>query len=172
MHPEAYEFVKQALERDPLPDSAAVLEIGSRIVNGSVRPLLPDAIHVGLDIRPGPGADIVSDCADYDGVQTFDAVISTETLEHMAEPEAAIRCAWRALKPGGLLILTAAAPEREPHGNDGGAVLEGEHYKPISPAALEQMLDGWVGVRISHHPERGDVYATARTPKRQRREQE
>lgn len=169
MHTEALDFVREALERDPLPDNAAVLEIGSYNVNGSVRPLLEDATHVGLDIRQGPGVDIVADCANFDGAQMFDAVISTETLEHMARPETAIRCAYQALKPGGLLIVTAAAPEREPHGNDGGPVGS-EHYKAITPAALEQMLDGWVGVRISHHPERGDVYATARSPKRQRRD--
>ena len=165
MHPEAYTYVRNQLHGKPLT-GATVLEIGSYNVNGSVRPLCAGAAsYQGIDVRAGRGVDEVADAADFDGHGEYDLVISTETMEHMEHPEALIACALRALKPGGLLLITAAAPERAPHGVDGGAPSKGEAYTAISPDALSEWLSGWEGVQVWHYPERGDVYARARAPK-------
>jgi SAM-dependent methyltransferase len=157
MHVAAYEFVQSVAPVDP----GAVLEIGSYIVNGSVRPLFDSATsYVGTDVRGGPGVDVVTDCADYDGAGVFDTVVSTEVMEHMRHPQELIECAARALKPGGLLILTAAGPRRPHHGVDGGDVSN-EHYGNITPEALKEMLSGWKNVKILHNDVAHDVYATA-----------
>ena len=41
----------------------------------------------------------------------FDAVTARETLEHLPDPEACVREAWRVLKPGGVFVLSS--PNRD-----------------------------------------------------------
>lgn len=164
MHSEAYQFVagvSAALELKKL----SVVEFGSLVVNTSVRPLFKEAAHyTGVDQRKGKGVDVVSRAQDYDPDKPADVVICCETLEHEADPESIIAAAERILKPGGILILTAAAPERRPHSMDGHTVIPaGEPYGNIEPAALERWLKAWTQVRVIHNPAAGDVYAVART---------
>jgi len=162
MHREAWQFVRGAVQALDV-QGARVLEIGSRNVNGSVRPLFAGcAAYVGIDVRDGPGVDFVSSAEDYDGKGAFDICVSTETMEHMKAPQALIECAKRALKTGGILILTAAGPSRAPHGIDGGDVGR-EPYKNIEPARLRAWLDGWQDVSVIEQGD--DVYAVARKPK-------
>jgi SAM-dependent methyltransferase len=76
----------------------------------------------GLDV--GYGGDLLTtDCRGWDfehgnaqylkpiGDSEFDFVYSSHTLEHMTEPETALRNWWRVLKSGGYLILYL--PHRE-----------------------------------------------------------
>jgi SAM-dependent methyltransferase len=158
LHASAYTFVASVAPETP----GAVLEIGAYDVNGGVRPLFAHAtLYHGIDIRPGPGVDEAIGCADYDGEQLFDLVVSTETMEHMHDPSELIACAHRALRAGGLLILTCAGPKRAAHGMDGGAV-GGEFYANITPEQLETALDGWEDIQIIHNAVDHDLYATAR----------
>ena len=67
-----------------------VLEVGSRYVNGTVRPLIEKFFqpreYIGIDIKPGKFVDIVmpaEELLDYFGPESFDVVISTEVLEHV-----------------------------------------------------------------------------------------
>lgn len=164
MHDEAYRFVARTLaERSITP--RRVLEIGSYNVNGSVRPLFWSAdTYVGIDLRPGPGVDVVGRAADLDRTG-FDTVVCCETLEHDPEPVVTIAAAWRALKPGGWLILTAASYTRAPHSCDGLPVVPAnEHYQGIHPDDLRAMLGAWWSVSIEHYAPRGDVYASAQKP--------
>ena len=164
MHDEAYRYVARTLaERSLAP--RRVLEIGSYNVNGSVRPLFWSAdTYVGIDLRPGLGVDRVGRAADYDATG-FDLVVCCETLEHDPEPAMTIDAAWRALKPGGHVILTAASHTRPPHSCDGlPTVPPGEHYQGIHPDDLRTMLAHWGMVSIEHHAPRGDVYAVAQKP--------
>lgn len=49
---------------------------------------------------------------------TFDTVLSTQVLEHVSQPTELLREAWRVLKPGGHLVLTAPQTNplhEEPH---------------------------------------------------------
>lgn len=166
MHQEAYDYIRQQLAGYPLA-GANVIEIGSYNVNGSTRPLCTAAAsYVGIDVRPGPGVDIVARATDYSGPSSYDVVITTETLEHDPDPEATIQAAWRMLRPGGVLLLTAASPSRAPHSCDGyDTVPEGEHYAGIGRGKLRGWLLGWEQVRIENYPERGDIYARAVKPR-------
>lgn len=87
---------------------APVLEVGSRNVNGTVRPLFPQAGYTGVDMVAGPGVDLVLDILkagnQFDG--QFRTAVCCETLEHVKEPWAAIDTMARALLPGGLLIVS------------------------------------------------------------------
>jgi SAM-dependent methyltransferase len=89
-----------------------VLEVGSRDVNGSVRPLVEradPARYVGVDIEEGPGVDEICDASDlvnHFGSEQFDVVLSTELLEHVQDWRQAVRQMKEVLRPGGTLLVT------------------------------------------------------------------
>jgi SAM-dependent methyltransferase len=89
-----------------------VLEVGSLDVNGSVRSdivALGPADYVGIDIRPGPGVDVVGDAGDLVekfGENAFDVVISTELLEHARDWRRIISNIKRVTKPNGVMIVS------------------------------------------------------------------
>jgi len=69
-----------------------VLEVGSGYVNGSVRPLIERFMrpkeYIGIDIELGKYVDIVlpaEELVEYFGSESFDVVLSTETLEHVKD---------------------------------------------------------------------------------------
>ena len=71
-----------------------------------------------------------------------DAVLSTETLEHVPDPEVFLREAYRCLKPGGKMVLTVPFAARwhfVPH-----------DYWRFTPSALELLLRrvGFDGIRV------------------------
>jgi len=126
-----------------------------------VRRLFQDAPeYIGVDIRLGPDVDIVADAATICGLGEFDVVVSCEVLEHTEEPEGIIAAAYRSLRSGGLLILTAAGPGRAPHGVMGNEVGD-EHYANIEPDQLDLWLYDWEQVTITEDRGAGDVYAVA-----------
>src|SRR5208337_605847 len=100
-----------------------ILEVGSRYVNGSVRPYIlkfsrPES-YVGVDIEEGKFVDIVLDAeklVDHFGENSFDVVISCETVEHVESWRLVFENLKRVLKPGGLLILTTVTPGFHLHG--------------------------------------------------------
>jgi SAM-dependent methyltransferase len=89
-----------------------VLEVGSLDVNGSVRDdimAFGPAEYVGIDIRPGPGVDVVCDAGDLVetfGENAFDVVISTELLEHARDWRRIISNIKRVTKPNGVMIVS------------------------------------------------------------------
>lgn len=163
MHAEALAFLSQSVRALGLGDAGRVIEFGSYDVNGSPRPLFSTGDYIGVDMRPGPRVTVVADAATVK-LPPADVVVCSETLEHAVKPERLIKSARRLLRPGGWLLITCAAPERTPHGCDGGAIPPGEHYGHVSPADLTQWLAGWSNVSVEHYPQRGDLYAIARKP--------
>ena len=89
-----------------------VLEVGALDVNGSVRGdimALGPAEYIGIDIRPGPGVDVICDAGDLVarfGEDAFDLVISTELLEHARDWRRIVSNIKRVTKPAGVLIVS------------------------------------------------------------------
>lgn len=173
MHEQAFTWLARTVRWEVLPEFASpprVLEVGSLDVNGSPRALFPDSEYVGVDRVAGKGVDVICDVADLytlqgDNIGLFDMVVSTETLEHMPLPATLLVSAWQALKPGGFLLLTAAAPPRQPHRCDGSVGdLRGEHYENIRPDDLRRLLVlcQFTVLDLLHDADHGDVYVLAR----------
>jgi len=158
MHQQAREFV--ALNRH----TRDVCEFGSYYVNGAVRDLFPDCNYVGVDIRPGPGVDIVGDCATWDDGRRFDIVLCCEVFEHAENWKKIVGNAYKLLRGGGRFIVTAAGPNRPKHTCDGQAWSDKvkEHYKNIEPDKLKTALEvaGFKEVYVKSTGQ--DVYAVAR----------
>ena len=163
MHPEAMAFVATKVrEFGPFAD---VVEFGSRNVNGSVRYLFPMAAYVGVDIAPGPGVDHVANAADYQTAVGHDCVVCCEVLEHTPDAKRIVEAAWKALRPGGVLIVTTACDPRAPHSAiDGGQLHPSEFYANIVPAALTAWLSAFKDVAVEVHEDRGDLYGMGVKP--------
>jgi SAM-dependent methyltransferase len=90
----------------------SVLEVGSYNMNGSFRDHIryfAPASYFGVDAQPGPGVD--QECnaeslLEEFGPCSFDVVLSTEMLEHVADWRKVITNLKQVLKPGGTVILT------------------------------------------------------------------
>jgi SAM-dependent methyltransferase len=159
MHLAAFQHAMACCER--FGPWASVVEIGALCVNGGVRGLLRGARYTGIDLRAGPGVDLVADGAVWQPPEPVACVICLEVLEHAEHPRAVVENALRMLRPGGVLILSAAGPNRAPHGWYGQGVTEGESYQAIYPDDLHLWLAG-VDHEVTESADGADVYAWAK----------
>ena len=165
MHSEALEWIGKHATNGPV----RVLDLGGRDINGSPRALFPGAVcYTVLDIRDGPGVDVVADAATWQPDGLWDVVVCAETFEHAAQWRAIVRTAFAACAPGGTFIVTTAAPGRPPHSAADGEfrLLPGEHYANIRPGELERVLtvSGWADVVVDVQASPADVRAVAVKP--------
>jgi SAM-dependent methyltransferase len=99
--------VNATLQRSAPPQGARALDFGC--ANQPYRGALPSGCeYVGADLPGNPLADVH---IREDGTlplpdASFDLILSTQVLEHVACPERYLDECWRVLKPGGRLILS------------------------------------------------------------------
>jgi SAM-dependent methyltransferase len=134
---------------DSFPLDGPVLEVGSYQVPGQersadLRGLFPGLEYTGLDLRSGPGVDVVADveALPYPD-ESIGTVLSLSTFEHVAHFWKGFAEIHRVLRPGGALLV--ACPfyfhlHEHPH-----------DYWRFSPAALEVLLDDYPSKIIGWH---------------------
>lgn len=160
MHPSVLTWIA---ERLPLLDHPRVVELGSYNVNGSIRPLvavLKPVEYVGVDLRQGPGVDVVGDVcsgilADRHG--QFDLVLSTETLEHVQSWPLFVGEMKRLARPGGELLLTCRGPGFQLHDYPGD-------YWRFTTEILATAFAGCELLDLRDDPEAPGVFLHARRP--------
>ena len=133
MHESVLAWVATQVRRHRL-SSHRTLEVGSLDVNGSVRSLFSER-YVGIDMRPGPGVDVIgtADALPFDD-DAFEVVVSTETLEHDRAFWLTMAEIRRVLQPGGHLILTT-------RGNGFGEHMEPSDYWRFMPESRALLLE-------------------------------
>lgn len=119
----AHDFQRQFVQyvKDKHPryfSNTNVLDCGSLDINGTNRWAFDGGTYTGVDIIAGPNVDTVC-CvhklpASYN--ERFDMVISTEMLEHDCYWWKSILKMYKMVRPGGLLLITAAGTGRAEHG--------------------------------------------------------
>jgi len=89
-----------------------VLEVGSKYVNGSVRPLIENFArpkeYIGVDLEHGKYVDVVLPAeriVEYFGRKVFDVVVSTELLEHVKDWRIVVNNMKEVLKRGGYIYI-------------------------------------------------------------------
>lgn len=104
---------KTSATHSPLGPTTKLLEIGSWIAPGqeaivcrtTIAPVVGE--YVGLDMRAGPGVDVIADAKAIPfPANHFDVIISTDCYEHVDWPHKVTHEAFRVLKPGGIFYLT------------------------------------------------------------------
>lgn len=129
-----FEFVR---DTNPSRWRGPVIELGSYDMNGSIRSLFDGCEYVGVDVRPGPGVDVVSQSHDVALREGGYAVVaSTEMLEHDPKWRESIHRMLELVAPGGLVVITCAAPGRLPHGLDFS-----DHYRNISVDDAREVIN-------------------------------
>jgi SAM-dependent methyltransferase len=100
-------FMREAAEA--IGDGATVLDAGAGV--GPYRPLFAHTGYVSTDWENSPHAADVDVLASLLALPfadaSFDEVLNTQVLEHLAEPAASLAELHRILRPGGRLWLTA-----------------------------------------------------------------
>lgn len=115
MHASVLDFIRQTLSPSEVKGKR-IIEVGSLDVNGSARPMIVSmgpTEYWGVDCWLGPSVDVVCKADDLErtfGLESFDIVLSTEMLEHVEDWRLVISQLKRAVKKGGLLILTTRSP--------------------------------------------------------------
>jgi SAM-dependent methyltransferase len=136
------------LNNDP---TLKVLEIGSYIVNGTVRPYFALASqYIGVDLMPGPGVDIVSNGEDINlPDENFDIAISCECFEHNPHWVKSFQSMYEKIKKGGILIASCASRGRLEHGtkrtspesSPGTQSIEWNYYKNLTKKDFNNKLN-------------------------------
>jgi SAM-dependent methyltransferase len=89
-----------------------ILEVGSYQVDGQeaiadLRALFPGRPYLGLDMRPGPGVDLVANVEALPHADaTFGTVIAMSTFEHVPHFWRGFEEAYRVLRPDGALLVS------------------------------------------------------------------
>jgi hypothetical protein len=163
-HPSILAFVERAVTESDARD-ARVLEVGSYIVNESIRPYiesLKPALYVGLDLRPGPGVDIALPAEEIPTLfwpGKFNVVACCETMEHVEDWRLALTGMIYALAPDGVLVLTTRSvgfPYHE-HPGDYWRFTTDDFRRILKAASLKAEI-------VEDDPEHPGVLVKARKP--------
>lgn len=166
MHHEALAWVRAQVEKANLAPNSLIIEIGSRQVCGTIRDCFPaDCRYVGVDIYRGPLVDVQADgLAPPFANGIADVVACCEVLEHVRDKEMLAFYSRFLVKPGGLLLITAATYMRKPHSALTSAPVPepGEFYENVRPEKLLCTVLPVTNCGVEVHLYRGDVYLWAR----------
>lgn len=167
MHKEARQYVEKVKGTFPsFFQKCRVLEIGSRNINGAIRGLFDECEYLGLDLEPGNGVDMVCHGADFHTAKPFNTIISMEALEHDKRWKETLQNAVKLLAHNGLLIVTAAGPNRGEHGTHGHAPgcspCTLDYYGNLSKLAIKDAIlrdeSVWLCYDLRYSENNEDVY--------------
>ena len=147
MTPFLHGMARAVAETFDLPEP--ILEVGSYQVAGQekiaeLRGLFPGKEYLGVDVRPGPGVDLVQDVQELALPDcSVGTVLALSTFEHVPHFWKGLEEVRRVLRPGGALLL--ACPFYF-HVHD----YPSDFWR-FTPAALEMLLEDYPSKIIGWH---------------------
>jgi SAM-dependent methyltransferase len=141
-----------------------VLEVGSKYVNGSVRPLIEKFLnpreYVGVDIELGKYVDVicpVERLVERFGEESFETVIVTELLEHIKDWRIAIDNVKKVLKRGGYIYITTRSYGFPYHGHP-------HDFWRYQPEDMRSIFSDFNILSLAQDHEAPGVFLKARKP--------
>jgi SAM-dependent methyltransferase len=140
MHWQAQQFISSVILNIPsLYYIDSVLEVGSHIVNGSIRDVLNSRHYVGVDLSAGKGVDVICSGHEFKSADLFDLCISCECFEHNPFYLETFDNMVRHLNNHGLILFSCASTGRPEHGTSrttpslspGTRSLNWDYYKNL-----------------------------------------
>jgi SAM-dependent methyltransferase len=158
-------------EPAPLPDVCEV-EYVDAITRAQAAALFPE-VDAALMVEPRHIRDMDGDGLIGFADGSYDFVVLSHVIEHLADPMAALAEIFRVLKPGGLAVI--AAPDRHytfdrMRGNTPFGQLLEQHQRGVKKVSDEQYLDFLGGVYPSLLRDGGRALDEALASVRARRE--
>jgi SAM-dependent methyltransferase len=164
MHISVLEFFIENAQKEEF-ENKRILEVGSKYVNGSVRPLIEKFFkpreYIGVDIEEGKFVDIVCDAenlVDYFGKETFDVVIATELLEHVKDWRKVINNMKEVLKPNGYIYITTRSKGFPYHGYP-------YDFWRYEIEDMKEIFKDFEIIKLEKDPDTPGVFLKARKPK-------
>jgi SAM-dependent methyltransferase len=156
------QFGEKTLRREDI-ENKRVIEVGAYDVNGSLRtPIeaLKPAEYVGVDISEGYGVDIV--CPAEDLLKrfkeaSFDAVVSTEMLEHVRDWRKVVSNFKGICRPGGVILITTRSQGFEYHGWP-------YDFWRFETSDMERIFSDFIIENLEADPSAPGVFIKARKP--------
>jgi len=162
MHPSCFDFVRKVLKEEEVR-GRRILEVGSRNVNGTVKPIFIEygcAEYIGIDKEAGDGVDRVMDAGDIVsnfGESSFDVVVSTEMMEHVKDWRKAICNMKATCKNGGIIMLTCRSSGFPYHAYP-------EDYWRFEKADFEKIFADYTITDIERDMQAPGIFIKARKP--------
>jgi SAM-dependent methyltransferase len=164
MHISVLEFFIENAQKEEF-ENKRILEVGSKYVNGSVRPLIEKFFkpreYIGVDVEEGKFVDIVCDAenlVDYFGKETFDVVIATELLEHVKDWRKVINNMKEVLKPNGYIYITTRSKGFPYHGYP-------YDFWRYEIEDMKEIFKDFEIIKLEKDPDTPGVFLKARKPK-------
>ncbi len=157
-------FVSRVLAPEEIR-GRSVLEVGSKIVNGSVKSMVQahdPRSYLGVDIDHGPGVDEVchvENLVGRYGAGSFDLVLCTELLEHVRDWRSALSNLKAVLRSGGVLLITTRSKGFPYHGYPAD-------YWRFEPHDLRALFSDFAIERLEVDPSSPGVFLKAVKPGR------
>lgn len=103
-------YIEQFLERSAAECRGRFLEFGDPYFRAIFDPAAVERYDI-VNVAPGPDVTIVADIQHCPQIRddSYDVIVCTQVLEHVANPFLAAAELYRILKPGGRLLLTVPA---------------------------------------------------------------
>jgi SAM-dependent methyltransferase len=146
MRPSIRAFVQTVTGLVTTPDP--IVEFGAFRAPGleqlaDLRPLFPGRTYLGTDVRDGPGVDRV---LDLHAIDLADGSVGTalvlDTLEHVREPQRAMRELHRVLGQDGVLVVSTVM--------DYPIHQAPEDYWRFTPQGLAALLEPFAAAVVQH----------------------
>lgn len=140
-----------------------VLEVGSRDVNGNITSIIYEKQpqnYVRTDMAFGDNVSIVVDALDLVetfGKESWDVIITTETLEHIKDWKTALTEMKKVLRPSGLLVITTRSPGFPQHDYP-------EDYHRFTKTDMECILGDMILLSLENDPQSPGVFVTGYKP--------
>ncbi|KKL77924.1 hypothetical protein LCGC14_2030010 [marine sediment metagenome] len=163
MHPEVQTFLISVKKMYPNHfRDCTVLDVGSRDVNGTPRIHFDNCDYIGCDIISGNGVDLVMPVDRMLG--KYKTIVCTEMLEHDKHWKISLEVMRKLMEPCGLLIITAAGPNRLEHGTRRSESFcspgTPDYYRNISKEDLQEFSEQFLTYEIKYARNEQDIQFT------------